>query len=157
VQQSKGAVAFFAWASLVCMLAGCGGDPQIGGKVYPVKGKLTVNGQPVANVSVNLYPVDKGGAVASGTTKADGTFQVFNADAREGAMAGKYKVVLHQNQDKAAAQAAYGAASAGNGAAGGPTKGPSTAAPFPETYLKQETTTKEVEIVAGENDLKLDI
>jgi len=137
------------------MLAGCGGDPQIGGKVYPVKGKLTINGQPAANVTVNLYPIDKSGSLASGTTKADGTFEVLNADARPGAMAGKYKVVLHQNQSKEAAMAAYSGASKGAGAPGGPTTGPTAAAPFPDTYLKQETTTKEVEILPKENTLDL--
>jgi len=139
------------------MLAGCSGDPQIGGKVYPVKGKLTINGQPAANVTVNLYPVDKSGSIASGTTKADGTFEVLNADARPGAMAGKYKVVLHQNQSKEAAMAAYGSASKGTGAAGGPTTGPAVTAPFPDSYLKQETTTKEVEIQAKDNTLDLAI
>jgi len=157
VAQRKGAVVFFALAGLV-MLAGCGGDPQIGGKVYPVKGKLTVGGQPAADVSVNLYPNDKSLPIASGTTKPDGTFQVFNSDGREGAMAGKYKVVLKQNQSKEAAKAAYASASSGGGgAAGGPTQGPTAATNLPEAYLKQETTPKEVDIVAGDNDLKLDL
>jgi hypothetical protein len=139
------------------MLAGCGGDPQIGGKVYPVKGKLTVGGQPVANVTVNLYPVDKAGAIASGTTKTDGTFQLYNADAREGAMAGKYKVVLVQGQDRAAAEAAYKSASGGGAAGANGQRGPTVASNLPEAYLKQDTTPKEVDITAGSNDLKLDL
>jgi hypothetical protein len=71
---------------------GCGGK-----KFAPVSGKVTLNGQPLANAHVNFQPVaEKGAAVAgvgsNGQTDAGGQFTLKTDAGQNGALVGKHKV-----------------------------------------------------------------
>lgn len=84
VSSSLWLVAFFALVALV----GCGdGHP----KTYPVSGKVTVNGKPVATGDIMLIP-EKGRA--AGGPIVDGRFQLTTFDENDGAPKGTYKVVV---------------------------------------------------------------
>lgn len=81
---------------------GCGkGPPPIKGKlpVFPVKGRLLMDGQPMAAATIIFNPVrkyPKGAALQRprAVVDADGNFQVSTYDNDDGAPAGDYKVTL---------------------------------------------------------------
>ncbi|HEX6986969.1 MAG TPA: carboxypeptidase-like regulatory domain-containing protein [Planctomycetaceae bacterium] len=76
------------------LLAGCpgseGGDRQ---EVYPVSGKVTMGGGPVANAAVIFSPKE-GQPVATGRTNDKGEFTVTTYESGDGAAAGKYVVLV---------------------------------------------------------------
>jgi hypothetical protein len=90
---------------LVCSLflilaAGCGGT-----KNAPVSGKVTLNGQPLANAMVTFQPIAKEGSVeagpgSSGTTDAEGRFSLKMATGASGAVVGKHRVMISQIVNK---------------------------------------------------------
>ena len=80
-----------------CLLlggAGCGeqpGPPRV--KVYPVTGKLTVNGKPIFGIPVVLHPTDQSGdghPAPSAVTEANGSFKITTYVPGDGAPAGNY-------------------------------------------------------------------
>jgi hypothetical protein len=137
-------------------MAGCGAG---GPACQPTTGKLTIGGQVPSGVQVSLYPVSGNGPIASGNVDAaTGQFTLTTAGrvgkpAGQGAVAGKYKVVL----------------SAGGGSGGpspeemmkqysnvGANKAPATPkASFPKEFGSASTSPKEVEIKSGPNTLDL--
>ena len=86
--------AYFPWpvAPLVGLiaLAGCGTEAT----TNPVRGTVTLDGQPLARATVQFLAQDPGGRDALGTTDADGVFRLSTFKPRDGALAGKYKVVV---------------------------------------------------------------
>ena len=68
--------ASFVLSLAACCLAGCGADPG-----PEIKGKVTLNGQPLAGAEVLFLPADKDPTKGAGlrTTADDGTF-VFEPD-----------------------------------------------------------------------------
>jgi hypothetical protein len=73
-------------------LTGCGGDA--GQKpVYPVSGKITMAGAPVAKATVVFGPMEKQ-PVATAITDANGEFKLTTYDSFDGAAAGKYEVTV---------------------------------------------------------------
>ena len=137
--------------ALCLLFAGC---TESGLKTVPVKGTLTIDGQPANDVMITFSPLDPKLESASGQVRS-GAFQLYSgSEGKEGAMVGKYKVVL----------APTGAAASGDmssmykDAEG--TKGSQAPKPklsFPEKYTKAETSDKEVEVTSGSNDIKIDI
>lgn len=84
-----------AWlaASVLAALfvgAGCGGD---GATIVPVRGRVTLAGQPVEGASVMLHPEGEG-RPATGLTDASGEFQLTTVDEFDGAMLGDYRVTV---------------------------------------------------------------
>ncbi|MCC6510835.1 MAG: hypothetical protein IT423_17155 [Pirellulaceae bacterium] len=76
--------------SLVCFYSGCGpSNPE----TFPVKGKVTYNGQAVKNGIIMFTPEGEGNA-ANGSLEADGTYQMTTFVANDGARSGKYKVSI---------------------------------------------------------------
>lgn len=64
---------------------------------YPTEGKLLINGQPAANVTVffnAINPADAESTRAYATTTADGTFSLTTHNAYDGAPEGEYVVTL---------------------------------------------------------------
>jgi hypothetical protein len=61
--------------------------------LQPVKGKLTVQGQPLAHAVITFLQVDEKGTLAVGETEDDGTYEVSHFF-RPGAAAGDYKVAV---------------------------------------------------------------
>ena len=84
----------FPWpvAPLVGLIAvaGCGKEAT----TIPVRGTVTLDGQPLARATVQFLAQDRGGRDALGTTDADGVFRLSTFKPRDGAFAGKYKVVV---------------------------------------------------------------
>jgi hypothetical protein len=93
---------FFLAAALL-ILPGCGGAGQIDApEVAPVKGKVTKNGTPLANVSVLYEPLDvaegQNASSSSAMTNENGEYElVFNRDLM-GAMVGKHRVKLVKDE-----------------------------------------------------------
>lgn len=76
----------------VALLAtGCGGGQ--GAKTYPVQGKVTLQGQPLADVVVSFYP-DQGSRAPSGITDSQGAFALSTFESKDGAPAGNYRVAV---------------------------------------------------------------
>jgi hypothetical protein len=98
------------WTFVVCLglltaslSAGCGGKsrPAIKGKLplFPVKGKVVMDGQPLAGATLIFYATSdmpRGAAPQRprAVVEDDGTFQVSTYDNDDGAPAGQYKVTV---------------------------------------------------------------
>jgi len=85
------------------LLQGCGdsGPPRL--PVYKVTGKITFNGNPVADADVTFSPRDKQ-AVASGRTDKDGKFTLTTYVAGDGAAEGGYSVLVTKSRPTNAAK-----------------------------------------------------
>lgn len=76
-------------ALVAALVAGCGhGGPQMGS----VKGKVTLDGQPIAQAVVTFAPLD-GGPASSGMTAEDGTYRIA-CPLGEGAVVGKHRISI---------------------------------------------------------------
>jgi len=83
-------------ALFICCLAGCGGAE--GQKpVFPVSGKVTMAGAPIAKATVIFQPLGKDQAVATAITDAQGVYKLTTYDSFDGAAAGQYEVMVTKN------------------------------------------------------------
>ncbi|HXG08260.1 MAG TPA: hypothetical protein VNK04_00560 [Gemmataceae bacterium] len=55
---------------------------------------VTVDGKPLANAFVHFIPQDEGGRDASGSTDANGVFQLSTFRPNDGALPGSYKITV---------------------------------------------------------------
>jgi hypothetical protein len=84
----------YVFPLLLPLLAGCGGGPY---KVAPISGRVTLNGQPLANAAVTFQPSEAGkinpGPGSGAFTDSDGryTLKLIGTETR-GAVLGKHKV-----------------------------------------------------------------
>jgi hypothetical protein len=97
--------------SCVVFASSCGRSkiPEIQGKlpVFPVKGKLLLDGKPLANANLVFHPTtplpkDASQILPHGRTSEDGGFALTTYSDNDGAPAGKYRVTVsyrgtHQN------------------------------------------------------------
>ncbi|WP_165250649.1 carboxypeptidase-like regulatory domain-containing protein [Paludisphaera soli] len=78
----------FAWALIAA--SGCGSGP----KFVPVTGTITLNSEPLADVSVMFLPEGSDGSLtAEGMTDSSGKYTLMTRDV-PGAAVGKYKAVV---------------------------------------------------------------
>ncbi len=78
------------WFLVPLMAAGgCGSSGPI-----PVRGTVKLDGQPLASASVQFIAQNPGGRDANGSTDANGIFRLTTFRPRDGALPGKYKVVV---------------------------------------------------------------
>ena len=77
-------------AALVLAASGCGRK----GKPIPVRGTVTLDGQPVVGAAVNFIPEGGNGVPAYAETKEDGVFELTTYTLGDGAMAGDYAVTI---------------------------------------------------------------
>jgi len=139
-------LALLGTASLV-FLAGCSGGGT-GPNTVPVKGTLTIDGQPAKDVTITLSPLDSKLPVATGQV-SNGAFELRTGkEGKLGAVPGRYKVTLTAMISTEAAAAAYKPGMKGP---------PKIEASFPSKYASASTSDKEVEVKAGSNELKIDI
>jgi hypothetical protein len=86
---------FFAGAAV---LSGCAKREfqNLRQATYPVRGKVTLDGKPVANATIVFKPVDaakfKWREQPQAKSDAEGSFTVFTYEANDGAPAGDYRV-----------------------------------------------------------------
>ena len=89
------------------ILAGCGG-PEGRMKLYPVRGKVLVDGRPATGMDVVLYPdtalADKNADFPRAVVMEDGTFLISTYEAGDGAPAGTYKVSILSGGDPASSE-----------------------------------------------------
>jgi len=79
----------FCLAAACLLLAGCG---KSGLELFPVHGRVTLDGQPLADAGVMFLAGDNGPS-ASGTTNSDGVFELMTVNA-VGAIGGKHDVAI---------------------------------------------------------------
>ena len=86
------------------MLAGCGNDEE-GEFPERVRASATViyNGQPVEGAHVTFAPQTRGGKPAFGSTDSRGFVKLASFGVKDGAMAGKYAVMVSKTQSAASA------------------------------------------------------
>jgi hypothetical protein len=78
---------------ILAALSGCGRSDRVA--VYPVEGKLTMNGQPLAGAQVVFHPQTRDKVLpARGTTDSRGNFRLTTYDAQDGAAAGTYSITV---------------------------------------------------------------
>ena len=79
---------------LVCLAAGCGESRQLGA----VSGRVTLDGQPLADARVNFQPLSAKrdpGIGSFGKTNANGEYSLTLIDEKaEGAFVGKHRVMI---------------------------------------------------------------
>ena len=73
--------------------AGCSGNSPVA-----VRGTVTLDGNPVEGAIVLFMPEGGAGRQASGQTGADGGFQLTTFTTNDGALRGKYKVVVQYTE-----------------------------------------------------------
>lgn len=132
---------------LVTTLAGCG---EGGPAMNPVSGKVTIGGQPAADVLVTFQPSDSSMEAASGRTGADGSYTLTSGtQGKPGAMAGSYTVTLAQQSSGAVDEAAYGSGAGGSGRSSQAPTGPESSIPADWS--------KSVEVTSGQNTIDLSV
>jgi hypothetical protein len=85
------------WLVLLTVAAlGCGSSGNV--KVYPVKGKVNFEGQPMkGGGSIAFVPTSgQVGAAAGGEIKEDGTYELMTYNPGDGSMPGDFRVVITQ-------------------------------------------------------------
>jgi len=83
----------FRWLLLIVpILTGCGGSGPV-----PVRGRVLLDGVPVAGATVTLVPVD-GGHPADGWTDSDGVFRLKTFKHGDGALPGAYKILVTKTE-----------------------------------------------------------
>ena len=80
-------------AAMLVLGPGCSGRP----KAVPTRGVVTLDGEPVAGVTVTFNPV-AGGTEASGLTIADGSFRLTTYTVDDGALPGDYKITVARHK-----------------------------------------------------------
>src|SRR5262245_61668020 len=93
-----GPVGTSAWLLFALACTGCGAKEPQRLTVYPVSGKLTVNGRPAEKAEVTLRPLTdlneptKRSVLPFARVEADGAFKIGTYLADDGAPAGEYAV-----------------------------------------------------------------
>ncbi len=77
---------------LFVLAAGCGQKPAQ--SPVPVRGVLKLDGNPVSGAVVTFQPEDPSSKAAFGTVAPDGTFRLTTDSPGDGAVPGKYKVII---------------------------------------------------------------
>ena len=70
---------------------GCGGS---GPRPVQVKGRVTLDGQPLPGGTVTFFPEDVGGHQATAVTDSDGSFSLTTFSTGDGAIPGQYKILV---------------------------------------------------------------
>jgi hypothetical protein len=145
-QMARSLIVHSTWCWLLVGAAGCGGG------VVPVKGTVKLDGKPLAGASIQFIAQDPGGRDATGSTDADGVFQLSSFRAGDGALPGKYKVVVQLPATSQGGAPAATPAEAQQGGTGG-SKSPLT---LPGRYSQPDQTTLE-QIVPPTGEVVFDL
>jgi hypothetical protein len=84
-------------AVLLAVSDGCSGTDDQGPKRVAATGTVNYKGQPVEGASVVMTP-DSGTSAAMGKTDASGQFKLGTKEAGDGAVPGKYKVMISKTE-----------------------------------------------------------
>jgi hypothetical protein len=85
---------------LAALTLGCGPSGQV--KVYPVKGRVTLEGKPmVGGGAISFVPkTNQPGKAPGGIIQPDGTYVLGTYGESDGSMAGEFKVIIFQETVK---------------------------------------------------------
>jgi hypothetical protein len=123
----------------VTCAAGCSGSK----KFAPVSGKVTLNGDPLANATVSFQPIAKEGSIeagpgSTGTTNDKGEFSLTVATGERGALVGKHRVIISSLNAKSGTEDRRG--------------GPELFDKVPQRYAPGEPNALVFEVPAGGTD-----
>ncbi len=144
---------------IVAGISGCTPRVEVA-TLFPVKGRVTLNGAPLAGCKLVLIPVktDPGADDGyAGVLNEKGEFELSSLKGKAGAAAGQYKVTfqlaaVEDVNSEASRQAAMKAMMSGG--AGPPEQ---KEAPYPAEYSSYKTSPKEVEISREANELLISL
>lgn len=145
---------FLLSLALLTAIVGCSNAvPKA--ELFPVKGRVTLKGQPLTGCTLILIPVKPTPGVDdgySGVLNEKGEFELASMSGKAGAAAGRYKVTFStataDPSSEASRNAAMEAMKTGAYSPGGP-----KAPPYPKEFANFKTSTKEVEITREANEL----
>ena len=83
---------------LLLVFAGCGNP---GGSLVDLKGKLSLNGQPVAGATLKFVPIGNDGYPANAYTGSNGEFKMSTYSTGDGIRKGSYKVLVTKGAEPA--------------------------------------------------------
>lgn len=145
----------------ICMVAlfsvaGCGGPAF---KLQPVTGKVTLDGKPISDATINFTP-SGAGAAAMGRTDANGVYTLMDSrgEGAPGAEQGEYKVAVlwyKPSGKDLSQQTGAGEEKKDDRAAHTTVQGP--AAQLPTSYLNPETSGLTASVKAGPNTIDFDL
>lgn len=78
--------------AVTALCVGCGGTT--GPELAEVYGKVSLDGQPLAKVSLQFIPDGESGSPSYGVTNAEGEYELLFSAERSGAMVGRYQVEI---------------------------------------------------------------
>ena len=139
VRFSRAATVAIAAASLAC---GCSRQTP----VYPVSGRVTIDGKPLVDAQISFRPAQ--GPEAFGVLDSEGRYRLSTRAAGDGAVAGTHTVTLSQVTVGLALEPGVPPKLEK------PTPG---AMPVPEKYLRAETSGLTATVVPGENTFDFDL
>jgi len=88
-----------AMSGVLLVMTSCSTDDRFGlGQRYPVSGTVTYNGNPLEKGSISFVPDDPKGTGASGVIE-NGSYTLSTGGEKDGARAGKYKVIISAKED----------------------------------------------------------
>lgn len=90
----RGLARFAALAAVAIFTLGCGDSGPERVPVFPAKGKVIWNGQPVPGALVVLHPTSANQISARAQTEKDGTFKLSTYDTADGVPPGEYTVTV---------------------------------------------------------------
>jgi len=89
-------------SGLLLVMTSCRSDEGFGfGKRFPVSGTVTYNGNPLEKGKISFVPDDPKGVGAAGDIE-NGSYAVSTGGEKDGAVAGKYKVIISAKEDSLA-------------------------------------------------------
>lgn len=130
------------------LLAGCGPS-----RTSPVAGIVLLDGQPLANASIQFIP-DGTGRDATGTTNERGEFVMSTFDPRDGVAPGSYKVVISPPVGEVDTTKYESAGDAMSAAARAK---PAAKSKFPKKYTLPSETPLTQQVPIGKGPLKFEL
>lgn len=136
---------------------GCGSGLPPKAKLYPVKGKVTINGKPLTGCTlmlVSMKPTPGSDDSYIGKLNDSGQFELSSPSGKAGAAVGKYKVTFSTG---AAEGVNKDPNEMYNAVLKGTAKTRAKELPFPKDFESALTSKKEVEITPESNELLIAI
>ena len=140
------------------LLSGCGGSdvPADRPATHEVTGIVKFKGEPIEGANVTFKP-DGGERGASGITDASGKYTLTTFSAGDGAIAGKYKVIVSKVEIQGGDPSYYDENSPNYGKEIPPEAEEKTVYVIPEKYGKVESSGLTATVSEGSNDIPFDL